>query len=210
MDGCRDGWREVRWARRWRGGRRRLTASFSRGWMNKQTQGKARGGERGREWGVMRDGERLRNQAVKTAGARKRGRKDEWALNESIMINQEASLPVSSSPSRRRSPTMFSSQDCKNTHSHLLLTFNRRFGRPHHSLCEVIMKHVAMSALWPLRSSCRSAWRSGEWCQVHAGNTRQSTDWLLLPWKFSVRKQWDFRMNPFVWERKVIPREYLV
>lgn len=48
----------------------------------------------------MRDRVRLRNQAIKESGSeRARGKKDEWALNESIMINQDASHSLPLSPS---------------------------------------------------------------------------------------------------------------
>lgn len=122
----------------------------------------------------MRDGERLRNQAVKTAGARKRGRKDEWALNESIMINQEASLSVSyfsdsSSPSDAAAPPCFPLRSVKTLSYAHNLTFKMRFGRPRHDLCVVIMKHVchectltcseiSVGFRWVVPSACWEYW----------------------------------------------------
>lgn len=82
MDGG-DGWMDAEIDGGICAGGAEIDSLLSWGRMNKQAQGKD--GGRG-------EGGRCRNQAIKERGS-ERG-KDEWALNESIMINQDASLSL--------------------------------------------------------------------------------------------------------------------
>ena len=105
----------VQRVRGWRPVRRRLTASFPGGRVNKLAQrgGRWRGASDGgnkRKYGgrkgvrdgggeLTKDTQRLRNQAIKESWSKRE--KDEWVLNESIMINQDAFFAL------RRSHSVF-------------------------------------------------------------------------------------------------------